>query len=152
MSKPGRKPKPAELRLLEGNREHRRIPETVKPKVKRIPAPHWLHPEAKKEWKRMVRELQPLGLFTVIDKVALEAYCQLYAKWKAAEQKAELHIFETDSGYKSINPYINVALKYAKEMRAYLVEFGMTPSARTRVNVDKLKDEAAEWDELLASR
>ena len=77
----GRKPKPTELRLFEGNREHRSIPTTPKPQSKLQYAPRWLDPLAKKEWKRISKELYALGLLTTIDKVALEGYCQCYAKW-----------------------------------------------------------------------
>jgi len=140
----GRKPKPVGLRLYEGNREHRPIPQIPKPRIKWIPAPRWLSPFAKKEWRRVSKELYKLGLLTIIDRVALEAYCQCYAKWKEAEKKAELAVFQTDSGYVGPNPFINIALKYAKELRAFLMEFGMTPSSRTRLSID----EGAEEDQM----
>lgn len=152
MGTKGRKPKPTELRVIEGNREHRPIPQIPKPKAKWIPAPRWLCPAAKKEWRRISRELYNLGLLTVIDRAALEAYCQSYAKWKEAEEKADLTVFTTESGYVGLNPFINIALKYAKEMRAFLVEFGMTPSSRMRVDIDKFKDSDSEWDEMLGVR
>lgn len=140
----GRKPKPVELRVIEGNREHRPIPQIPKPRAKWIPAPRWLSKNAKKEWRRISRELYTLGLLTIIDRVALEAYCQCYAKWKEAEEKAELAVFKTESGYVGPNPFINIALKYAKELRAFLMEFGMTPSSRTRLSID----EGAEEDQM----
>jgi len=148
----GRKPKPAELRLIEGNREHRPIPEVPKPKPVLPKPPRWLNPIAKKEWKRIVPGLYNLGLLTVIDLAALEAYCQCYAKWREAEEKAKIEVFKTETGYTSQNPYINVAIKYSKEMRAYLTEFGMTPSSRTRVNTEKINDTKDEWDEVLGVR
>ena len=69
-----------------------------------------------------------------------------------AEEKADLAVFTTESGYVGPNPFINIALKYSKEMRAFLVEFGMTPSSRMRVDIDKFKDSESEWDELLGVR
>jgi len=152
MATKGRKPKPPELRLYEGNREHRSIPTTPKPKTKRFYAPRWLSPIAKKEWRRIARELYNLGLLTVLDRAALEGLCQCYARWREAEDKALIAIYKTNSGYVGQNPYINIAIKYAKEMRSFLVEFGMTPSSRARVNIDKLKDDKSEWDELLSVR
>ena len=119
----GRKPKPPQLRLIEGNREHRPIPTTPNPQSKQLYAPKWLDPLAKQEWRRISKELYVLGLLTKIDRAALEGYCQSYAKWRQAEEKAKIGVFKTESGYISQNPYINIAIKYIKEMRAFLVEF-----------------------------
>ena len=145
----GRKPKPPELRVFEGNREHRIILNTPKSTPQLPYAPRWLSPIAKQEWRRISRELYALGLLTTIDRAALEAYCQCYARWREAEEKLKIETFETDTGYVGQNPYINIAIKYAKEMRAFLVEFGMTPSSRVRVNIEKLKDTKSEWEELI---
>ena len=106
----------------------------------------------KKEWRRISKELYALGLLTTIDRAALEAYCQCYARWREAEEKVVIETFETDTGYVGQNPYINIAVKYEKEMRAFLVEFGMTPSSRARVNIEKLKDTKSEWDDVLGAR
>lgn len=137
----GRKPKPPNLRVIEGNREHRPIPECPDPPKKHISAPRWLDPLAKKEWRRISKELYSMGLLTAIDKAALEGYCQSYAKWKQAEQKAKIGVFQTKTGYIGQNPYINIAIKYAKEMRAFLVEFGLSPSSRTRINISDRPEE-----------
>ena len=148
----GRKPKPPKLRLIEGNRKHRPILPTPNPQSKLSYAPKWLDSLAKQEWRRISKELYALGLLTTIDRAALEGYCQCYAKWRQVEEKAKIGVFKTESGFISQNPYINIAIKYIKEMRAFLVEFGMTPSSRARVNVEKLKDTKSEWDDLIGVR
>jgi len=148
----GNKPKPPELRLIEGNRGHRPIPVTPKPKREHPPASRWITREAKREWRRISKELFSLGLLTVVDRAALEAYCQCYARWKEAEAKVDMVCPETESGYLQQNPYIGISLKYVKEMRAFLTEFGMTPSSRARVNVEKLKDTKSEFERLLGVR
>lgn len=48
--------------------------------------PAWLHPEAKREWKRLRAELERLDLLTVVDQAAMAAYCQAYARWFDAER------------------------------------------------------------------
>ena len=142
------KPKPSEIRELEGNRGHRPIPEVVKPKPI-FPRPsRWLLKTAKKEWRRLVPELHCLGLLTVIDIAALEGYCQCYARWKDAEAKVKIEVLETEKGFQYPNPYISIAMKYSKELRAYLTEFGMTPSARTKVGNPK-KSNDDDWEGVL---
>lgn len=147
------KPKPPELRLLEGNRGHRPIPPTPKPRLEFPQPPRWLLRTAKKEWRRVAKELYALGLLTVIDKAALEMYCQCYARWKQADDKiGEMECPATESGYLQQDPYIAIAHKYAKLALNFLTEFGMSPSSRARVNVEKLRDNKSEFERLLGVR
>ena len=135
--KPGRKTKPTNLKIMEGNRGHRPLPENEPKPLPIWPkAPAWLRSGAKKEWKRIVPELYKLGLLTLLDVSALEAYCQTYSKWKDAEKKADLELIKTAKGAKIVNPYIYVASMYFKQMNRMLVEFGLTPAARTGIKVD----------------
>lgn len=140
----GRKPKPTQLRIVEGNREHRPINEDEPKPRPLIPScPSWLDKEAKREWQRIAKQLHTLGILTEIDRVALAAYCQCYSKWRQAEAKAKIEIYETENGYQSQSPYINIANKYLRELRALMAEFGMTPSSRSRIHVQK-QDEGDE--------
>lgn len=41
----------------------------------------------------------------------------------------------TNSGYPVVSPWLNIANAAMKQMRAFLIEFGMTPSSRSRVSV-----------------
>lgn len=96
--------------------------------------------------------LHRLGLLTVMDTVSLTAYCQTYAKWRIASEKAEITTFETEAGYVGQNPYINMEIKYSKEMRAWLTEFGMTPSSRAKIDIEDLRDDDEEWSDLIGVR
>lgn len=140
--KKGRKKKPTALKVLEGNRGHRPIPEDEpKPSPVCPKPPSWLRYQAKKEWKRIAPELYKLGLLTKLDIAALEAYCQTYAKWKDAEKKADLKKEKTGNNTKIINQWINVASMYYKQMTKMLAEFGLTPSSRTNIKVGKSDNE-----------
>ena len=142
----GRKPKPSQLRLVEGNREHRPIPNTPKPKPHRRPAPTWMDHRAKREWHRISRTLYKMGLLTDVDTKALEAYCVCYSKWREATEKTKVGILTTPAGYAYANPLIAVELKYSKEMRAWMAEFGLTPSARSRITIEEPDDEDEDLD------
>ena len=87
MAQRGRKPKPTAIKVLEGNPGKRSL-NTAEPKPeKKAPrCPSWLEEEAKKEWKRMSKQLEQLGILTEIDMAAFAGYCQAYARWKEAEE------------------------------------------------------------------
>lgn len=134
----GRKPKPTALKALQGNPGKRPLNEREpKLKPKRPSAPRFLEGEAKKEWNRMVKLLLPLKLLSEVDRAALAAYCQAWSRWIDAEQHIQRDgmVISTDKGNLIQSPYVGIANSAMKQMRAFLVEFGMTPSSRSRVSV-----------------
>ena len=87
MAQIGRKPKPTALKMLEGNPRGRPLnTEEPKPEKKAPRCPSWLEAEAKKEWKRLAKVLENMGLLTEMDMAAFAGYCQAYARWKEAEE------------------------------------------------------------------
>lgn len=139
MATRGRKPKPTALKVLGGNPGKRPLNEKEPQPEKEAPrCPSWLEPEAKKEWKRMAKTLETIGVLTQVDKAAFAGYCQAYARWKEAEEFLSKHgtIFKTPSGYIQQVPQVSIAQTYLKVMKDFCSEFGLTPAARTRIQVD----------------
>ena len=138
MAQRGRKPKPTALKVLEGNPGKRPLngnepkPEKTAPKC-----PSWLEHEAKKEWRRMTKTLEAIGVLTQVDATAFAGYCQAYARWKEAEEFLSKHgtIFKTPSGYIQQVPQVSIAQTYLKIMKDFCSEFGLTPAARSRISV-----------------
>lgn len=87
----------------------------------------------------MSKRLFELGLLTELDRAALAAYCVAWAQWVQAEEEMRKPNFRmvttTDNGYPVVSPWMNIAGNALKQMKSYLVEFGMTPSSRSRVTV-----------------
>lgn len=136
MATRGRKPKPTALKKLEGNPGHRPLNnQEPKPKKKVPTCPEWLEEEAKTEWKRMCKILEPLGLLTEMDMTAFAGYCQAYARWKAAEEFITQHgdMIRTPNGYLQQVPQVSIAQTNMKIMLKFCTEFGLTPSARSRI-------------------
>lgn len=145
MATKGRKPKPTALKLLEGNPGKRPLNvDEPKPKKQAPSCPSWLEPEAKKEWKRMAKTLESIGILTEIDKAAFSGYCQAYARWREAEEFLTKHgtIFKTPSGYIQQVPQVSIAQTYLKVMKDFSSEFGLTPAARTRIQVNTTEVES----------
>ena len=116
------KPKPTALRVLEGNRGHRPIPENPQPALLYTKPPKSLDGNriARREWRRRGKILYDLGILTEADQTAFEMYCDLYSRWYNADADKKV--------------------AYAKEARMFMNEFGMTPSARTKIHVKERDD------------
>lgn len=134
----GRRPKPTALKLLAGNPGNRPLnageprPRTVLPKC-----PPVLQGEAKAEWRRMARKLHDAGLLSEIDGAALTTYCLTWARLMDAEEKLRTigAVVKTPNGWLAHSPYLAIATKATEQLVRILVEFGMTPSSRSRITV-----------------
>ena len=152
MAQRGRKPKPTAVKVLEGNPGKRSLnTEEPKPEKKAPRCPSWLEEEAKKEWKRMSKQLEHLGILTEIDMAAFAGYCQAYARWKEAEEYISRQgtVLETSSGYLQQVPQVSIAQTYLKIMNRFCEQCGLTPSARSRVVADSGQDKESDEMELL---
>lgn len=144
---PGPKPVPVNLRLLPPLSNTKAAPgalEEVRPPVEIPDCPGHLLPVAKSEWARITPVLADLGLISKMDRAALAVYCQAYGRWRQAERKiAEANAADPDgeagligltpSGYKQMSVWLQISNRAAEQMYKFLCEFGMTPSARSRV-------------------
>ena len=133
---PGPPPKPTALKLLAGNPGHRPL-NLSEPKPTGIPTcPRHLDKEAKAEWKRISAELIKLGLLTSIDRAALSGYCCAYSRWVTAEAQIAqfgLVVKAGKSGYPIPSPFVGIANVALDHMRKFCIEFGLTPSSRSKV-------------------
>lgn len=147
----GRKPKPTVLKVINGNPGKRPLNDEEPQPARGVPpCPRHLDKEARKEWKRVARELDACGMLTLVDRAALAAYCQAWSRWVAAEEIVQqsgpvLKRQGTNDLYP--NPYLGVVNRALRQMHEFASEFGMTPASRTRIKVAK---PAGEVDELTA--
>ena len=138
----GRRPKPTAIRRLEGNRGKRAFnaDEPVPPDG--LPScPEHLSIVAAAEWDRVAQTLYDMGVLTTIDRAALAAYCQAYGRWVEAEERLREtpSLFKTPSGYVQQSPWMGIVNKQLEIMGRYLVELGMTPASRSRVDVGRVE-------------
>jgi P27 family predicted phage terminase small subunit len=150
----GRKPKPTQLKELNGNPGKRPLNRN-EPKFSGTPTcPKHLDKVARAEWKRLSAELTANGLLTTVDRAALAGYCSAWARWVAAELKIQTDgtvINSPKSGYPIQNPHVGIANTALDQMRKFAVEFGMTPSSRSRINVADAPTSGDPFAEFMAS-
>ena len=147
----GRRPKPTEIKLLQGTQRSDRINRQEPDLKSEIPScPTHIQGESRQEWKRITKELGAIGILTRVDRAAIAAYCDAYGRWTKALMKLneEGLLVKAPSGYPILNPCLSIINSALDQMRKFLTEFGMTPSSRTRINVAKKnedKDDAARF-------
>jgi len=141
MGRRGPPPQPTSLRLLNGNPGNRSLNRREpKPRADVPPCPVWLSLEAKRAWRRLLPDLRQMRVLTCVDGDAFAAYCQTYARWKAAEEFIQKHgevypIRDEQGRVKCMQqfPQVAIARNLILVLRAYQQEFGLTPAARSRV-------------------
>lgn len=153
----GRNKKSGTVHLLSGTFRRDRHTDAVAPEPPsgRPDPPAPLEGMALAEWTRMVDRLDRSKTLTVVDDAALYQYARLFAETEQlaearGEAAATVKILEENlsdlegpdlvAAFQEIAKMRQLEARYAVQtrqgrlaIRQYLVEFGMTPSARTRV-------------------
>jgi P27 family predicted phage terminase small subunit len=136
----GRKPKPTAQRKLEGNPSGRRLNEHEPelPPASDAPPLELEHDiVALAEWSRLVPMMKKAHAITQGDRALLLALCQQWSRYLDANAKVQIAgmVVRAPSGYPMPNPYIAIANKALGNCVKLWIELGLTPSARSRVNV-----------------
>lgn len=152
-----------ELRLAGTHREDRHGTGTNPnpPKIK-PDSPKELTGDALEEWDRMIGRLELSGTLTLVDDAVLYQYCQLFAETEAIatrceeiaatvkilqenfDKDAELSFADKLAVAQEMGKLVQTEARLSTQirqgrmgLRTYLIEFGMTPAARSRVKIPK---------------
>lgn len=113
-----------------------------KPKAGKPQRPKWMSEYAKSMWKWMIEQLIDMEVMTLADRNALTSYCQLWGRWRKAEEYLMEHgtsyEYTDKMGNVTYKPYpqVNEAKSLSDSILKLSREFGMTPAARSRVQVN----------------
>jgi P27 family predicted phage terminase small subunit len=80
--------------------------------------------------------LREAGVMTELDGPALALVCTAWARWRDAEEKVDRFgaVVQGSHGQLMRSPYTRISAQAADQLLRLLVEFGMTPSSRSRVH------------------
>lgn len=148
MGRPAIKPSVAKLRGNPGHRPPRTPPAT---KAKAPLRPPNFSARASREWTWLVAQLRSMGLLAQCDRAVMVAYCSAAAEfWEAdAQVQQDGMTFRTEKGYVGQHPAVSIRCKARKDSMRFAAEMGLTPSARTKIEVDRGKA-GDKLDEFLA--
>lgn len=144
----GRNAKPTALKKLQGNPGKRRLNKAEPRPRPGIPnMPPFMPAAAQTEWKRLTPILEKMGVLTAADGAALAAYCKLHAQILQAEaaiQKFGIITAQVDqaTGVAVLkkNPAVTVKAESLRLVKAFLLEFGLTPASRSKLTVAEGRD------------
>ncbi len=139
----GRKQIPTAIKQLRGSakKDPQRInANEPKPQQKKTRKPAWITDQhAKDAWKYYSELLDELGVITVADKMAMEQLAVAYANWRRCQADVDQRgaVVMNDKGTPTRNPNDIAARDWYDRTLKLLLEFGLTPSSRTRIHADK---------------
>lgn len=149
----GRKAYPVELMVLTNDKnrltkkelESRRRNE---PKIEsaKLRCPAHLSPEAKKEWRRIVKLYRELNrpIVTDLDVNALEIYCEALVTYRKAMKRvretSEVYVNKGDNRPRK-NPWLTVANESAMQIKKYGEILLLDPVSRARAGMVKNEEQ-----------
>lgn len=148
----GRKPLPTHLKLVKGTaRPHRLNKDEPKPPVAVPEAPAHLEERARAKFTAMAEMLARHGVMTELDAGAIARYAVVWCRWLDAEAEVKRRgpVVKTEAGNIIQNPFLAVANKCLAQMAQIESEFGMTPSARSRIRMAEPADQTDPFEEYL---
>lgn len=143
----GRKPKPVELKILQGNPGKRPIPDDIPQpeKLYTVPeAPAWLDDYAKEIWNDLALKLTKAGILSELDINVLAYYCSaasicIMAR-KRIEEKTMIMTFKNEDGtlkHAQKSPFITVYREALDDVIRLGAQLGLSPSERARLHIKK---------------
>jgi P27 family predicted phage terminase small subunit len=144
----GRKPKPARLKLIDGNPGQRPIQTEPEPDrtIADFDCPEHLVGEARAEWMRLYPDMAAKRVITRWDRAALSAYCTAWGLLVEAETKCNVDgvmLVAQRTKVMRVNPWVSIARHAKVELLRFAAELGLTPVARARLGTIEAKPESA---------
>lgn len=140
----GPAPQPTQLKLIRGNPGQRALnkSEPIPPAVP-IGKPSWLSDLASTEWDRVAPQLKKMRILTDVDVMPLAAYCEAVARFIEASAilKVQGPVVLGYRDYPVKNPAGQMARDALADLKSLAQEFGMTPSARSRISLPEGADD-----------
>ncbi len=153
MGRRGPPPQPTALKVLNGNPGKRALPKAEpKPDPSEPFMPAWLDEDARAEWRRITPILLHMGVLTIADGAALAVYCEAYSTMghalKTIEEEGPTFV-SPKTMVEHLKPEIMIIQNARSAIKAFCQEFGMTPSARSRMTTSSDRKDSDGMEGLL---
>jgi P27 family predicted phage terminase small subunit len=136
MARPGPRPVPTAMARAAGKRSDRLNSAEPTPAPGEGPPepPPSLSPEARAIWEEQAPDLYAAGVLTHWDRYTFAAYCDLVVQVDRARQGLEAGLLVRARGNTLVtNPLWRIHRDASMLLRAYAMEFGLTPASRSQI-------------------
>lgn len=152
MGRSGPAPKPTSLRLLHGDRKDRINTKEPVPAAGSVKPPVKLSRGGRRKWDRKAPDLIDKGVLTPWDVDDFAVWCEAAERWRVAERHLQREgevieepVFSRNGdlvGHRmKRNPWLDVWKQASDTMQRYGARFGMNPSDRQSLEVDRGEEE-----------
>ena len=147
-----KKAKPIDLQVVQGNpnrrtkkeiHDRKEAEEKLKPKSDRVKPPTWLGKQGKKEFRRIVKELEHIDLVTNLDVDMLACYCDAYEGYQECTKiiKEEGLMVEYTNKAAETNkvphPLLTKKRQLFDQMKSIANDLGLTITSRAKLAIPK---------------
>lgn len=139
MGKRGKPPRPARLRLLDGAQASKVNLNEPIPRSGKIDCPEHVSDSVRVIFDRVVADLEAMHIASPTDVDSIVAYCEAVEKHREASvllAKSSM-LIRGMHGNLVKNPALQVQRDSAQLVRQFAQEFGLTPSARARIDSER---------------
>ncbi|MCJ8015238.1 phage terminase small subunit P27 family [Paenibacillus sp. KQZ6P-2] len=102
---------------------------------KKLKVPAWLTDEARKVWRKTVKDMEEFDVLDKVDEDVLGTYCDAVARYQEANYLIELHGYTevNAQGNKVVSAHVKLAQSYARIVLSYSNKLGLNADARARL-------------------
>ena len=138
MGRRGPAPTPTGVKLRQGETRPSRVNRMEPLPRHAAPAmPRGMEPEARKTWRRVVREMRGTDVILAADADVLRCYCEAVAAYvRSATMLAGSTVLVRRDGELAKNPLHQVVRDNRDAVRLFARELGLSPSARASLRVE----------------
>ncbi len=151
----GRKPTPTALKKMRGTdqpvRTNKEEPES-NAVSKMPPPPKWFSKLAKKIYKSKSKELINQGVMSTLDIDMFVLYCNEYATYVETSEEISKIPYNSQLSESSVEVYRRIRQQNQQaweRAKSIAIEFGFTPSARSRVSPAGNQEKLSEFEKLM---
>lgn len=151
----GRKAIPSAMKVLRGTDQPVRMPEqeNAPARVEKLPpAPKWFSALAKKIYKTKGQELINQNVIATVDLDMFLLYCNEYAAYIESSEELRKWKMTDNLGEDAMKRYkrlVQINKQAWERSKSIAIEFGFTPSARSRVSPLKGEKQLSEFEKMM---
>lgn len=104
-------------------------------KKKKLKVPEWLGDEARKVWRKTIKDMDEFDVLDKVDEDVLGTYCDAVAKYQEANRLIDEHGYTeiNAQGNTVVSAHVKLAQSYARLILSYSNKLGLNADSRARL-------------------